>query len=313
MKKSEHFLFHCYELDKVSSLLHTRFIFNSGAHLRLQHAENWWIYELLDQQTRVVKARIAFHMDRDKAQSPFRAPFGFIEFLDDIIDNELTVFFSLIEADLKVKGIKKIQLKSYPEVYDTRFSLAEAALKRLHYTAGHELSSVIPVDRKPFVKKIKISERQKLNKAEKLFSFEKLRNTQLHEVYTFIEGCRREKDQRLSMSFSELEKTVKTFPKNFLLYRVYDSSNTAAAVIAIKVSKEILYTFYYAHAQKFDKVSPVVFLISSLYKLAQAQGIELIDLGTSTINGKVNRTLLHFKKSIGGESSRKLIFEKDLM
>lgn len=313
MNKSDHFLFHFYELDKVASLLHPRFIFNSGEHLRLQHAKNWWIYELLDQQTRAVKARIAFHLEGNKAQSPFRAPFGFIEFSDDIIDSELIIFFSLIEADLKVRGIKKIQLKSYPEVYDSRFSFAEAALKRLHYTASHELSSVIPVDRKPFVKKIKISERQKLNKAEKLFSFEKLRNTQLLEVYTFIEGCRREKDQHLSMSFTELEKTVKIFPKNFLLYRVYDGSNTAAAVIAIKVNKEILYTFYYAHAQKFGKVSPVVFLISSLYKLAQEQGIELIDLGTSMINGKVNRTLLHFKKSIGGESNRKLIFEKDLM
>ncbi len=93
MNKSDHFLFHCYELDKVALFLHTRFIFNSEEHLRLQHAKNWWIYELLNQQTRAVKARIAFHMDGDKAQSPFRAPFGFIEFLDDIIDSELTVFF----------------------------------------------------------------------------------------------------------------------------------------------------------------------------------------------------------------------------
>ncbi len=313
MDKSDHFLFHYYELDKSSSLIHSRFIFNSAEHLRLQHPKNWRIYELLDQQTRVVKARIALHMDGDKTQSPFRAPFGFIEFLTDIIDSELTVFFSLIEADLKVRGIKKIELKSYPEVYDSRFSLAETVLKQLHYTVSHEVSSVIPVDRKPFVKKIKISERQKLIKAEKLFSFEKLKNTQLHEVYAFIEGCRRERDQRLSLSFSDLEKTVKTFPKNFQLYRVYDGSDTAAAAIVIKVSKEILYTFYYAHARKFDKVSPVVLLISSLYKLAQTQGIELIDLGTSMVNGKVNRSLLHFKKSIGGESNRKILFEKVLM
>jgi hypothetical protein len=313
MNNPDHFLFHYYELGKESSLIHTRFIFNCAEHLRLQQAKNWRIYELLDQQANVVIARIAFHMDGDKARSPFRAPFGFIEFFGNIIESELAVFFSLIEADLKARGIKKIQLKSYPEIYDSRFSMAEAALKQLKYAVSHELSSVIPVDRKPFVKKIKISERQKLRKAEKLFSFEKLKNSQLQDVYAFIEGCRRERDQSLSMSFSDLGKTVRTFPENFLLYRVYDDSGTAAAVIAIKVSKEILYTFYYAHARKFDKVSPVVFLISSLYKLAQMQHIAFIDLGTSMVNGKVNRSLLHFKKSIGGESNRKLIFEKDLM
>ena len=57
---------------------------------------------------------------------------------------------------------------------------------------------------------------------------------------------------------------------------------------------------------------PVVLLISGIYELARQQGIELIDLGTSMLNGKINRSLLHFKRSIGGQSNRKLIFEKTL-
>jgi CelD/BcsL family acetyltransferase involved in cellulose biosynthesis len=106
---------------------------------------------------------------------------------------------------------------------------------------------------------------------------------------------------------------VLAFPKKFFLYRVHDANSTVAAAIVIKVNNKILYTFYYAHARKFDKVSPVVLLIAGIYEVANEEGFEMIDLGTSMLDGKVNRSLLHFKKSIGGQSNHKHIFEKDLV
>lgn len=313
MSKPENQLFHSYDLQRESSFTRTRFLFNSPRHLWLQSGKNWRIYEALEENTGVVKVRIAFHVDADEASSPFRAPFGFLEIYRKISANELIGFFLLIEADLKNRGIRKIQIKSYPEVYDKNFGMVEEILKRLQYSVTQEVSSIIPVDRRPFDKKIKISERQKLRKAKQLFSFEKVKRTYLKEIYTFIEGCRNEKNQSLSMSFVELKKAVLNFPRKFSFYRVHDASGTAAAAIVILVNKEILYTFYYAHAKRFDKVSPVVLLMDGIYEGAQEQGIEMIDLGTSMVNGKINRSLLHFKKSIGGQTNRKLIFEKTLV
>lgn len=312
MSKPENYLFHSYDLRKDSCFTDSRFLFNSARHLRLQSGKNWRIYESLEEDDRVVKARIAFYLHEDNAVSPLRAPYGFVELYKKMNADELTEFFSLIEADLKMRGVNRIQLKSYPEAYDRNFSLIEGVLKRLKYSSHQEVSSIIPVDRKSFERKIKISERQKLRKAEQLFSFELLSVDHVKEVYSFIEDCRKEKSQSLSMSFADLKKTVLELPKHFFFYRVYDPNGTAAAAIVIKVNDEILYTFYYAHARKFDKISPVVLLISGIYKLAKEQGIGMIDLGTSMINGKVNRSLLHFKKSIGGQSSHKLIFEKSL-
>jgi hypothetical protein len=311
MSRSDNYLFHYYDLPHGFTTP-SHFLYNSIEHLRLQHAKYWRIFELISQPTHSIKARIALHVEGTKAVSPFRAPFGFIELFEKIAVDDLTGWFSLIETDLRGRGVKMIQLKSYPEVYGKYFNVLEAGLKKLHYSINQEVSSVIQVDRKPFKKKIRISELQKLRKAEKMFSFEKLKITRLREVYTFIDACRKEKNQHLSMSFSDLKKVGITFPRNFYLFRVYDASGTAAAAVVIKVNHEILYTFYYAHTRRFDKVSPVVFLISSVYELAQQQGIKMIDLGTSMIDGKVNRSLLHFKKSIGGESYRKLIFEKIL-
>ena len=97
-----------------------------------------------------------------------------------------------------------------------------------------------------------------------------------------------------------------------LLFQVADESHLAAAAIVIKVSDKILYTFYYAHDKKFNKISPVVQLISGIYEYAQARNFTLIDLGTSMVDGKINRSLIQFKKSIGGKPSDKYIFEKTL-
>jgi hypothetical protein len=211
MSKPDNYLFHYYDLHHGLSITPSRFLFNSAEHLRLQHARYWRIFELLVQPTRSIKARIAFHIEGDHAQSPFRAPFGCIELFEKITTDELTDFFSLIETDLKGRGVKMIRLKCYPEVFDKNVSVVEAGLKRLHYSISQEISSVIPVDRKPFEKKIKISELQKLRKAEKLFSFERLNTTRLKEVYVFIDACRKEKNQQLSMTFSDLKKVALTF------------------------------------------------------------------------------------------------------
>jgi len=313
MRKTETHLFHSYDFHRESSLTPTRFLFNNANHLRLQSEKNWRIYETLEEDTRAVKARIAFHVKAVDAVSPFSAPFGFLEIYKKINTGELNSFFSFIEDDLKTRGVKRIYLKSYPEAYDKNVSLMDGVLKKLHYSSRQEVSSIIQVDHTPFEKKIKASELQKLRKAVPVFSFATVHSDRAKEIYSFIDACREEKNQSLSMSFSELKKVIAEFPGNFFFYRVFDASGTAAAAIVIKTSSEILYTFYYAHARRFDKVSPMVFLISKLYEVAYHEGIEMIDLGTSMVNGKVNRSLLHFKTSIGGQSSRKLIFEKELV
>lgn len=312
MSKPANYLFQSYNLRAGSTFRNTRFLFNSARHLRLQSEKNWRLYELREEGKPRVIVRVAFHIENELAASPLRAPFGFAEFYKQISTEALANFLLRIEADLKSRGVQKINLKSYPEMYDPHAGKMEAVLQRLQYAITSEVSSIIEVDSKLYEKKVKISERQKLIKANKLFSFERVRGSYAKEIYSFIAECRKEKGQTLSMSLPELIKTVSVFPKNFFFYRVYDTNGTAAAAIVIKVNSKILYTFYYAHGNKFDKVSPVVLLISGIYELARQQGIELIDLGTSMLNGKINRSLLHFKRSIGGQSNRKLIFEKTL-
>jgi hypothetical protein len=97
------------------------------------------------------------------------------------------------------------------------------------------------------------------------------------------------------------------------LFGVYHGQELAAASISIRVSKRIVYNFYSAHPRKFDFLSPVVMLIKGMYGWSQKHHIELIDLGTSTLAGQPNFSLLDFKLRLSGRPATKLTFEKALM
>lgn len=313
IKSAGNTVFHFYDLDRAHSFNDGLFLFNTALHLHSQARSNWRVYELLHEQTQQVTARISFFHQEDKALSPFRAPFGGLEVFDKCTLQELIDFIRLVETDLKSHGIKSVIIRMYPELYSKSVTLIANAFKDLHYRSSKESTSIIQVDSKSFERKIKISERQKLRKAKELFQFEQVRLKDLKEIYSFIATCRKERDQSLSMTFAELSKTCELFPDRFLLFKVSNKEGIAVACISIKVSDQVLYTFYYGHLRKYDKISPVVWMMSGIYDFAKSAGFKLIDLGSSSVNGRLSRSLLHFKKSIGGVNSDKHIFEKSFI
>jgi hypothetical protein len=286
-------------------------LFNQARHLLLQSRKDWRVYGLRSKETKKTVALLIFNRRGKKMFSPLRAPFGSLEVFEMIEQKQIDTLFFRIEEDFKRLGILYCQIKNYPEAYGplaTRL-LHHAALK-LGFGCKEEVSSIIQVEVRPFEKKISISQRQKLKKSEKRFVHSQPRISTIKNVYDFISESRKEKNQLLSMSFRQLKKVVDRFPKDFLLFQVADEHNIAAAAIVIKVNNKILYTFYYAHDRRFNKISPTVMLISGIYRYAQEHQYEQIDLGTSMVNGGINRPLIQFKKSIGGQPSIKYIFDK---
>jgi len=53
-------------------------------------------------------------------------------------------------------------------------------------------------------------------------------------------------------------------------------------------------------------------LMEGIYGWSQKHHVELIDLGTSSLEGQPNFSLLDFKLRLGGNPSSKLTFEKVL-
>lgn len=287
------------------------YLYNTPAHLLGQSKKGWRVFEFAESATGTVCVRMAVCIRDGVAMNPVKAPFGSCEIYKKISAPVLHDFFMRMEEVLRLENVTDLVIRNYPELYDAKKSrMMHAVLGKMQFRVLHEVSSVLLVNQVSFSRKIKPSERQKRGRSEKLFSFEQRGDKDVSRIYSFINACRKERNQTLSMSLAEMRKTVAAFPDKFLFFQVADDRELAAAAIVVRVSNDVLYTFYYAHARKFDRVSPVVQLLSGVYAYAQIQGIKLVDLGTSMLDGKVNRSLLHFKESLGAVTNRKFTFSK---
>lgn len=285
------------------------YLYNEANHLRLQSGTGWHLFEWLDSSDELI-ARIAFHVSGQIASSPARAPFGSIELFKKATQSLLIEFLEVVYWQLQDLGVKEIIIRSFPDLYSSVNSkYVYATLTAMEFEKTTEVDSLIKVSRTPFEKIIKPSERQKLKKSTMKFQFQQTDTSRLKAIYTFIKQCRDEREQSLSMKLGDLEKLTITFPERIYFFEA-GRAELAAAAIVIRVSDKILYTFYYAHHSKFNRISPIVFLMAGIYKFAQQEKIRMIDLGTSMTEGKINQSLLHFKKSIGGHLSRKVAFRK---
>ncbi|MBP9926571.1 MAG: hypothetical protein KBF45_11335 [Cyclobacteriaceae bacterium] len=291
-----------------------QFLFNTAPHLRLQAGKGWQVFEYVESTRNIIYARISFLIKGSEARSPMKAPFGSVEIYRKLTQKQVEEFVEQVEQQLRILAVKKIFIRHHPDCYDEKKpNVWRTCLRNLQFQQAIDITSIILVDDRSFEKKIKISERQKLHKAARVLTFERVNNIELKSIYAFIDACRKERNQSLSMTLTDLKKLLTVFPDRVLLFKVGAQSTLSAAAIVILVSPKILYTFYYAHAKIHDRISPVVFLLSGIYDFGRKHKIKMIDLGTSMTDQKLNKSLLHFKKSIGGISDNKSTFTKILI
>jgi hypothetical protein len=289
-------------------------IFHSPKHLELQSITGWHTYVILNEENKSVGALLHVHIDKENARSPLRSPYGSILFSKATSPELLTEFVAFIEAKLKEKSIKKLILKSAPEIYSPIESeRLQKVLTECGYQSNAETSAVIPVSELVFESMIHHSERKKIRKCEEEgFSFNQLLLQDLPIVYQFLQTCREKKDYALSMTLDEMIKVTSMFPDAFFLTSVTDNDQLVAANISIQVNSRVLYNFYHDHLALYDALSPVVFLNRGLYQICQQRKLELLDLGTSQIDGRLNESLLNFKLKLAALPSNKLTFVKEL-
>ena len=287
-----------------------RYVYNTPAHLLLQAPKGWLVFEWTNPEGDV-RARICVNVNRRVAVSPARAPFGSCEIYTKVSTVTLGRFFGFVETALQQKKIKQFTIKCWPVVYQAQQSQLYNVLRKLKFTLTREVTSIITVNKSPLTASMKISERQKAVKSEKLFSFHSCTPNQFKTVYDFILACRKPRKQSLSLSWKQLKQTIAALPDRFLFFSLTNATGIAAAAIVVRVSDSIWYTFYYAHDAKYNKVSPVVHLLDCIYACAAKEKVKLIDLGTSMVNDEVNKPLLHFKQSVGALTIPKFTFTKN--
>lgn len=101
---------------------------------------------------------------------------------------------------------------------------------------------------------------------------------------------------------------IEQFSTTYFLFSVKNQEGEIiAGVVTILVNQHILYTFYWGDNLAYCSHSPVVFLLQEIYEYCQKHQIQLMDLGTSSLNGVINQGSYNFKKNIGGVLDEKVI------
>jgi len=283
------------------TICYTESLFNTVKHRHLQSSQNWISFYILNDNKKEVEGVFHVHVSGSLAVSPYRAPFGSIEFSEHTPLHVVFDFINFINVSLKNQGIKDIRIKMPPDAYSEQ---AISLLKVLLVTNGFqveaaEVGSVIHIGDDDFKSIIKNSERQVLCQYHnKKFQCTRVSLENFENVYTFIRTHQELKGYTLSMSFEELKRTVETFKDNFFLFVVFDQQQIIAASVSIKVMDHVLYNFYLAHDTAYKQYSPVIAIIEALYNFCKENAISILDLGTSMLQDKPNFSLLEFKYRI---------------
>jgi hypothetical protein len=247
------------------------------------------------------------------AHSPWQAPFGSVQLAPGLAPAIVLTFLQHVHQELKARKVKQVLVRSYPFAYDPAASaLLTHALTQLGARiTAMELNNHLALTEPGFEARLHASERRRLHKCRRAgFQFEQEPPLLLPAVYDFLRQCRAEKGQHLSLTLERLQELFRLFPQDHFVFSVRDTNGAwAALTVAIRVNGQILYNFYPASPLAYNVFSPVVLLNEGLYTFARANGMQLLDLGTSTLPEGPNHSLLQFKRHLGGVLSLKLAFE----
>lgn len=289
-------------------------LFNLPEFFLEKEPSGWLSFYALGKTGRAV-AWLHFHVAGKVARSPAKAPFGSIECVENLNPSLLHDFLRYVETTLSEMGIREIYMKNPPRAYSPQtLSLVETFLLNLGYAVSDaEPGVTISVNSKPFTQVIRRSEMLRHKQAQRAgFSFRQIAEGQLDEVYGFILACHREKGYKISIALEDLSAAVKKFPGRYLLFGVFSDEQLLGATVSILVRKHILYNFLLNHEKRYNHLSPPVLLMEGLYNFCQANSISLLDLGTSSLHGEPNFTLLDFKMHLGGGPTSKFSFYKKI-
>ncbi|WP_201982327.1 hypothetical protein [Hymenobacter rubidus] len=263
----------------------------------------------------VAHLHIALDSATHTAHSPAQAPFGAVQLAPGLGRAAVHQLLDEAEQHLAQRGMQRLALRGYPFAYDPTgaATLAEALRQRGYRVALAEQNYHLD-PRRAYEAHLHPSERRRLHKCRRQgLHFEQEPPFLLPAAYDFIRACRQERGQALSLPLARVQELFRRFPREHFLFSVRQADGDwAALTVAIQVSGQVLYNFYPASPLRCNALSPVVLLNEGLHAFAQASGLAVLDLGTSTLDTGPNASLLRFKRHLGGVAGLRLSWEKAL-
>lgn len=297
-----------YTVQYVPGLYNSRTFLDANNSLPQLH------FYLIDKELDQTLGHIAFSIEESEATSPFKAPFAGFDLAPGLQSLASTYFLQEVLRRLVERGFRYLKIKMAPGCYQPISPVLLENMKHLGFEEKERQTyHAIPVNDQPLARQIASMEQRRLRKAAKEgLEFKFARKSEFSFFFDFIKRHREAKGHRLSMGWRELRNAIKGNQENYLAAGVYKQEELIAASILIRASGKVIYNFFPANDADFNSLSPMVFLIDSVYTWSQQQGIGWIDLGTSYLGKKENKSLVSFKEHMGGQPFESITFRKTL-
>ena len=111
----------------------------------------------------------------------------------------------------------------------------------------NDINQTLNVSGESFKSQIKVGEKQVLQRSiMKGYLFKKLSLEHLNKIYKLISDTLTRKNYPVTMSYKDIEQTIRAMPDKYLLFGLFDNDRLIAASVSIRVSDNVLYNFYHA-------------------------------------------------------------------
>lgn len=248
-------------------------------------------------------------------RSPARGTFAGFVFHSDVRTEDQFAFYHAVETKLKARGARRLEVLPAPMAYDqASFANQIYLLHANGYRITHwDLNHFLTVDKRALSDRMSYGNQKRLRKClREGLEVKQLPLTALPDVYSALTVNRESKGYVMSMTLEQLQTMVDTFPDAVILFGVRDGHDLAASAVCLRVSLNVLYVLYWGDRPGYTSLSPVVSLADAIYSYCQVQGVELLDVGTSTVNQEPNFGLIQFKRGLGFTESLKVRMSKNL-
>jgi hypothetical protein len=275
----------------------------------LMHSKEQGSYFEWVSENRVVATVNFTEIESGVWRSPARGTFSGYAFDSDLDIESLFDFHQAVCTQLKLKGAKSIELLLSPMAHDYTITSNQFYMLKSDgfEIAQCNLNHSVLVDNELLSEKMSYGNRKRLKKClrEGLLA-EKLPTTELSQVYETLDANRKANGHHMSMTLDQLEEMINAFPDRVVLFGIRDNKTYAAAALCLRLSDKILYVFYWGDRPGYSAYSPVVAIADVIYSFCYAEGIKIMDIGTSTLGDEPNHGLIRFKRGLGFKESLKL-------
>ena len=290
-------------------------IFNEKRFFELHSSKSGGICFELEYKGKIIACLYAAESEiTGEWKSPLRGTYGGISFDKKIKLKNLIWFLKAVQKELKKRKAKSLDIKLPPQSHDNiEFALQQYALYATDFRiVQSDINQSIVVDGE-LLNKMNRANTKRYNKCKTAGIIgTQLTLDNLERVYDTIAINRNSKGYTISMTLDELKRMVATFEERVILFGCNYLEEQVAAAICIKVSKEILYVFYWGDRPGYSNYSPIVELASKINRYCLSEGIKILDLGTSSIGKDPNNGLINFKRGLGCVESLKILMRAEL-